>query len=76
MLVISKYETLAMGFPGDSDGKESVCNTGDPVSIPGSGRFPWRRKWQLTLIFLPGESMDRGAWQAIVHGMARESDKT
>ena len=26
-------------FPGGSDGKESACNTGDPGSIPGSGRF-------------------------------------
>ena len=28
------------GFPGDSDGKESACNVGDPGSIPGSGRSP------------------------------------
>ena len=27
-------------FPGGSDGKESVCNTGDLGSIPGSGRSP------------------------------------
>ena len=40
MLVISKYETLAMGFPGDSDGKESVCNTGDLGLITGLGRSP------------------------------------
>ena len=25
-----------LGFPGGSDGKESSCNEGDPVSIPGS----------------------------------------
>ena len=29
---------LAMGFPSSSVGKESACNTGDPGSIPGSGR--------------------------------------
>ena len=28
----------------------------DEGSIPGSGRFPWRRKWQPTPVFLPGES--------------------
>ena len=28
------------GFPGGPDGKESICNTGDPGSIPGSGRSP------------------------------------
>ena len=27
-----------MGFPGDSDSKESACNAGDPSSIPGLGR--------------------------------------
>ena len=27
-------------FPGSSAGKESACNTGDPGSIPGSGRSP------------------------------------
>ena len=29
-----------MGFPGDSDGKESTCNAGDVSSVPGSGRYP------------------------------------
>ena len=33
-------EVLYLGFPGGSDGKESACNTGDPGSIPGSGRSP------------------------------------
>ena len=28
----------------------SACNAGDLGSIPGSGRFPWRRKWQPTLL--------------------------
>ena len=27
-----------MGFPGDTDGKESACNAGDSGSIPGLGR--------------------------------------
>ena len=30
--------TCLLGFPGSSAGKESACNTGDPGSIPGSGR--------------------------------------
>ena len=45
-----------MDFPGGSDGKDSACNAGDPGSIPGLGRFPWRREWQPTPVFLPGES--------------------
>ena len=43
------------GFPGGSDGKESACNSGGLSSIPGLGRFPWRREWQPTPVFLPGE---------------------
>ena len=32
--------SLLMGFPGGSDSKESVCNAGNPGSIPGSQRPP------------------------------------
>ena len=31
----------------------------------------WRRKWQPTLVFLPGESQGRGAWWAAVYGVAQ-----
>ena len=41
-----------LGFPDSSAGKESLCNTGNPGSIPGSGRFteeeigyPLQRSW-------------------------------
>ena len=44
------------GFPGSSAGKQSICNAGDPSSIPGLGRSPGGRQWQPTLVFLPGES--------------------
>ena len=43
------------GFPGDSDGKESVCNAGDLSSIPGLGRCLAEGKWLPTPVFLPGE---------------------
>ena len=33
-----KVINLQLDFPGGSDGKASVCNAGDPGSIPGSGR--------------------------------------
>ena len=36
-----QYEN--MGFLGGSDSKESVCNAGDPSSIPVSGRSPGER---------------------------------
>ena len=43
------------GFPAGSDSKEFACIAKDLGSISGSGRFPWRRKWQPTPVFLPGE---------------------
>ena len=42
--------------PLSSLGKESACNAEGPGLISGSGRSPWRRKWQPTPVFLPGES--------------------
>ena len=51
-----------MDFPGGSDGKVSAYNAGDPSSIPGSGRSPWRRKRQPTPYSCLENPMDRGAW--------------
>ena len=31
----------------------------------------WRRKWQPTPVFLPGEFQGRGAWWAAVYGVAQ-----
>ena len=57
-------------------GKESAYNVGDLGSIPGWGRSPWRRQWQLTLVHLPGENpMDRGASEAIDHGVAKSQTR-
>ena len=38
---------------------------------PWVGKIPWSREWQTTLVFLPGNSMDRGAWKATVHGVIK-----
>ena len=43
-----------MGFPGESDGKESACNAGDPGSVPELGRSPGE-EWLPTPVYLPGE---------------------
>ena len=52
--------------------KNPPANSGDMGSVPGSGRSPWRREWLSTLVFLPGNSMDRGiAWWAMVHGVSK-----
>ena len=40
--------------------------------IPGSGRSPWRRKWQFTLVLLPGESCgEKSLVGSIVHGVEK-----
>ena len=46
-----------LGFPGSSDSKVSACNVGDLGSIPGLGKFPWKRAWQPTPVFLPRKSL-------------------
>ena len=44
------------GFPGDSEGKASVClQFRRPGFDPPVGKIPWRRKWQPTPLLLPGE---------------------
>ena len=45
------------GFPDGSYGKESTCNVDcRPEFNPWVGKIPWRRVWQPTSVFLPGES--------------------
>ena len=60
-----------MGFPGGSDGKESTCNEGDLGSIPGSVRSPGERKSYPVQSSCLENLMDRGAWQATVHAVAK-----
>ena len=45
-------------------GKECSCQCGRRRFEPWVRKTPWRRKWQPTPIFLLGNPMDRGAWQA------------
>ena len=60
-----------MGFPCSSVGKESICNAGDLGSIPGLGRTPGGGNGNPLQYPCLENPMDRGAWQAIVHGVAR-----
>ena len=62
------------GFPDSSVGKESTCNAGDPRSIPGSGRFSGEGISYPLQYSCLGNPMDRGAWWATVHGVAKELD--
>ena len=61
-------------LPGGSDGIESAYNVGDVGSIPGSGRSPEEGNGyplQYSCLDRGKYSMDRGAWWATVHGIAK-----
>ena len=60
-----------MGLLGGSDSKESTCNSGDLGSIPGLGRSPGGRHDNPLQHSCLEDPMDRGAWLATVHGVAK-----
>ena len=57
-------------------GKNPPANAGDPSSIPGSGRSPGAGNDNPLQYSCQGNPMDRGARQAIVHGVAKVLDIT
>ena len=67
-----KTSTSALlGFPGGSEVKASACNARDLGSIPGSGRFPGKGNGNPLQYSCLENPMDRGAWRATVHGVAK-----
>ena len=80
LMMYSAYQgsstVISGGFPGGSEVKVSASNVGNPGSIPGSGRSPGEgngNPLQHSCLVSP---MNRGAWWATVHGVARELDTT
>ena len=60
-----------MGFPGSSAGKESASNAGDLGLIPGLERSPGEGNGNPLQYSCLENAMDRGAWQATVHGVTK-----
>ena len=60
-----------LDLSGSSGGKESVCNAGDPGSIPGSGRSPRQGNGNPLQYSYLKNPMDRGAWRATVHQVTK-----
>ena len=56
---------------GGSDGKASVCNAGDPDSIPGLGSSPGEGKDSPLQYSCLENPIDRGAWCTAVHGVTK-----
>ena len=55
---------------GGSDGKELACNAG------GVRKIPWRREWQPTPVFLPGEFHGQRSLAGYSPGGHKELDTT
>ena len=62
---------MIWGFPGGSDGKESIYNAEDLDSVPGLGLSPGEGNGYPLQYSGLENSMDRGAWQATVRGVAK-----
>ena len=62
---------VSLGFPGGSRDKESACNAGDLGSITELGRSPGEGHGNPLQYSCLEKFMERGAWQAAVHGTAK-----
>ena len=62
-----------MGFPGDSVLKNLPTSVGDTGLIPGLGRLSGEGNDNQFQYSRLGNSVDKGAWQGIVHGSRKKS---
>ena len=76
LLVICMSSLEKCLFPGGSEVKAFACKAGDPRFNPWVGKIPWRRKWQPTPVFLPGESHGRRSLVGYSPRGRKESDTT
>ena len=60
---------IIKGFPGGSDSNESACNAGNVSLIPALGRSSGEGNGSPLQNSCVENSMDRGTWQAIDHGV-------
>ena len=68
--------TTTLGFPDGSVVKNPPANTGDTDLIPELGRSLPEQNGNPLQYSCLGNPMDRGAWQATVHGVTKELDMT
>ena len=68
---VSILDSFIDMYPGSSEVKASASNAAEPASIPGSGRSPGEGNDNPLQYSCLENPMDRGAWQATVHGVAK-----
>ena len=59
VLIVPYHYLLLIGFPGGARGKDAACQWRRDKRCrfdPWGGKTHWRRKWQPTPVFFPGES--------------------
>ena len=69
----------SLGFPGGSvvkNGPANAVDAGDMALIPGLGRSPGEANGNPFLYSCLGNTMERGAWWAVAHGVTKELDIT
>ena len=71
ILLLRNKRYCILDFSGDSDSKEAACTAGDLCSIPESGISPGEGNDNPLQYSLLKNSMDRGAWWATLHGVAK-----
>ena len=64
------------GFPVNASGKESACQCTRLGFNPWVEKIPWRRTWQPTSVFLPGESHGQRSLVGYSPWGHRQSDMT
>ena len=67
-----------MGFPDGASGKEPACQCRRHerrVLYPLVGKIPWRRVWQPTPVFLPGESRGWRSLEGTVHRVPKSQTR-
>ena len=64
-----------LGFPSGTEDKASACNAGDPGLIPGLARYPGEGNGNPLQYSCLENPMDRGAWRATVHRVAKSQTR-
>ena len=84
LFFISRVYEMIWGFPGGGSGKEPTCQCGRHRCrfSPWVGKIPWRRAWQATPVYFPGEpqgqepgrlwSTGSQSWTLLKHTHPRE----
>ena len=69
------HHYVYVDIPHSLDGRATACNSGDLGSIPGLGRPPGEGNGNPLQYSCLGNTMDRGVWWTVVHGVAKSQTR-